>query len=116
MPEGTNGFFHRGELIAIRKGMAQGQTVKTALHELAHSRLHDGDPEGMPDRAMREVQAESVAYAVDAALGLDTSGYSFGYVTSWAMGKTDEEMRTYPQVVRDAARDMLVDLQEAIAA
>ena len=93
LPEGTNGFFRRGELVAIREGMTEGQTVKTALHELAHSRLHDGDPEGMPDRAMREVQAESVAYAVSAALGLDTSGYSFGYVASWAAGRTDEEMR-----------------------
>lgn len=118
LPEGTNGYFRRGERIAIRKGMSEGQTVKTALHELAHSRLHDGDPmaEGMPDRAMREVQAESVAYAVSAALGLDTSGYSFGYVASWAVGKTDEEMRACLQVVRDAARDMLAELQEAMAA
>ena len=118
LPEGTNGYFRRGELIAIRSGMPEGQTVKTALHELAHSRLHDGDPmaEGMPDRAMREVQAESVAYAVSAALGLDTSGYSFGYVASWAVGKTDEEMRACLQVVRDAARDMLTDLQGAMAA
>jgi hypothetical protein len=117
MPAGTNGFFRRGELIAIRSGMPEGQTVKTALHELAHSRLHDGDPmgEGMPDRAMREVQAESVAYAVSAALGLDTSGYSFGYVASWAVGKTDEEMRACLQVVRDAAKSMVEDLQAAMA-
>lgn len=114
MPEGTNGFFHRGELIAIREGMAQGQTVKTALHELAHSRLHDGDPEGMPDRAMREVQAESVAYAVSAALGLDPSGYSFGYVASWAVGKTDEEMHACLQLVRDTAKAMVEDLQAAM--
>ena len=114
-PEGTNGFFRRGELVAIRSGMPQGQTVKTALHELAHSRLHDGDPEGMPDRAMREVQAESVAYAVSAALGLDTSGYSFGYVASWAVGRTDEEMRACLQVVRDAAKAMVEDLQAAMA-
>jgi hypothetical protein len=113
--EGTKGFFRRGELIAIREGMSEGQTVKTALHELAHSRLHDGDPEGMPDRAMREVQAESVAYAVSAALGLDTSGYSFGYVASWAVGKTDEEMRACLQVVRDAAKTMVEDLQAAMA-
>jgi hypothetical protein len=118
LPEGTNGFFRRGELVAIREGMSNGQTVKTALHELAHSRLHDGDPmaEGMPDRAMREVQAESVAYAVSAALGLDTSGYSFGYVASWAVGKTDEEMRACLQVVRDAAKAMVEDLQAAMAA
>ena len=116
LPEGTKGLFRRGELIAIREGMPEGQTVKTALHELAHSRLHDGDPEGMPDRAMREVQAESVAYAVSAALGLDTSGYSFGYVASWAVGKTDEEMRACLQVVRDAAKAMVEDLQAAMAA
>lgn len=116
LPEGTKGYFRRGELIAIREGMGEGQTVKTALHELAHSRLHDGDPEGMPDRAMREVQAESVAYAVSAALGLDTSGYSFGYVASWAVGKTDEEMRACLQVVRDAAKAMVEDLQTAMAA
>lgn len=117
LPEGTNGLFRRGELIAIREGMSEGQTVKTALHELAHSRLHDGDPmaEGMPDRAMREVQAESVAYAVSAALGLDTSGYSFGYVASWAVGKTDEEMRACLQTVRDAAKAMVEDLQAAMA-
>jgi hypothetical protein len=69
----------------------------------------------MPDRAMREVQAESVAYAVSAALGLDTSGYSFGYVASWAVGKTDEEMRACLQVVRDAAKTMVEDLQAAMA-
>ena len=115
LPEGTKGYFRRGELIAIREGMGEGQTVKTALHELAHSRLHDGDPEGMPDRAMREVQAESVAYAVSAALGLDTSGYSFGYVASWAVGRTDEEMRACLQVVRDAAKAMVEDLQAAMA-
>ena len=116
LPEGTKGYFRRGELIAIREGMGEGQTVKTALHELAHSRLHDGDPEGMPDRAMREVQAESVAYAVSAALGLDTSGYSFGYVASWAVGKTDVEMRACLQVVRDAAKAMVEDLQAAMSA
>ena len=114
LPEGTNGCFRRGESIAIRANMPEGQTVKTALHELAHSRLHDGDPEGMPDRAMREVQAESVAYAVSSALGLDTSGFSFGYVASWAVGRTDEEMRACLQVVRDAAKAMLEDLQKAL--
>ena len=76
------------------------------MHELAHSVLHD-DPEAEPDRAMREVQAESVAYAVSAALGLGTSGYSFGYVASWAVGKTDDEMRRCMKVVRDAAKGII---------
>ena len=115
VPAGANGCFRRGELIAIRDGMPQGQTVKTALHELAHSRLHD-DPENLPDRATREMQAESIAYAVSAAIGLDTSSYSFGYVASWAAAKTPEEMRACLQIVRDESKEMLEDLQAAMCA
>ncbi len=116
LPPETNGLFSRMGYIAIRAGMPQGQTVKTALHELAHSVLHDGDAEQLPDRAMREVQAESVAYAVSAALGLDTSGYSFGYVASWAVGKTDDEMRACMQVVRDAAKRIIDKMDIVLAA
>ena len=111
LPPETNGLFSHMGYIAIRAGMPQGQTVKTALHELTHSVLHDGDAEELPDRAMREVQAESVAYAVSVALGLDTSGYSFGYVASWAAGKTEEEMRQCMRAVRDAAKQILDRLQ-----
>ncbi|MDO4807047.1 MAG: ArdC family protein [Coriobacteriales bacterium] len=116
LPPETNGLFSRMGYIAIRAGMPQGQTVKTALHELAHSVLHDGSAEQLPDRAMREVQAESVAYAVSAALGLDTSDYSFGYVASWAIGKTDEEMRRCMQLVRDAAKDIIDKMDIVLAA
>ena len=112
LPPETNGLFSRRMgYIAVRKGMPEGQTVKTALHELAHSVMHDADAEELPDRAMREVQAESVAYAVSAALGLDTSDYSFGYVASWAVGKTEEEMRQCMKAVRDAAKQILDRLQ-----
>jgi hypothetical protein len=111
LPPEVNGLFSRMGYIAVRKGMPEGQTVKTALHELAHSVMHDGPTEDLPDRSMREVQAESVAYAVSAALGLDTSGYSFGYVASWAVGKTDEEMRQCMQAVRDAAKQIIDRLQ-----
>ena len=112
LPPETNGLFSRRMgYIAVRNGMPEGQTVKTALHELAHSVMHDADAERLPDRSMREVQAESVAYAVSAALGLDTSGYSFGYVASWAVGKTEEEMRQCMQAVRDAAKQILDRLQ-----
>ena len=114
LPEDTKGCFRRGKSISIREGMSESQTVKTALHELAHSRLHDGDREDMPDRFMREIQAESVAYAVSAALGVDTSGYSFGYVASWATGKSADEMRQCLQVVRDEAKAMIEELQQAM--
>ncbi|MBR3159840.1 MAG: hypothetical protein IKF14_12175 [Atopobiaceae bacterium] len=112
LPPETNGLFSRRMgYIAVRKGMPEGQTVKTALHELAHSVMHDANAEELPDRSMREVQAESVAYAVSASLGLDTSGYSFGYVASWAVGKTDEEMRACMRIVRDAACQIIDRLQ-----
>ena len=115
LPTGANGVFLRGVGIEIREGMSEAQTVKTALHELAHSRLHE-DTENLPDRRMREMQAESVAYAVSAALGLDTSGYSFGYVASWAFGKSDEDMRACLQSVRDTVKQMVEDLEQAMAA
>lgn len=89
---GTKGHFSRAEpkRIAIQEGMLQAQTLKTAVHKLAHSVMHDVDParEGssLPDRGTREVQAESVAYVVSSWLGLDTSDYNFGYIASWSDG------------------------------
>lgn len=98
IPGSANGYFSRAERkIAIRRGMSQAQTVKTAIHELAHSRMHDFDEgtpkEELPDRATREVQAESVAFAVASHYGLDTGDYSFGYVASWASGRELDELK-----------------------
>ena len=74
--------------------MSQAQTLKTAVHELAHSVMHDAEPSkersSLPGRGTREVQAESVAYVVSSWLGLDTSDYSFGYIASWSDGRDVE--------------------------
>ena len=75
--------------IFINEGMDELQNIKTAIHEIAHATLHDtalAMPE-RPDRRTREVQAESVAYAVCQHYGLDTSDYSFGYIAGWSSGK-----------------------------
>ena len=83
---GAHGYFHLlDNRIAIQEGMSQLQTIKTAIHEIAHAKLHAIDPDdpeqtSRPDSRTREVQAESVAYAVCQHYGLDTSEYSFGYV------------------------------------
>lgn len=87
IPGGSHGYYHLTEKrIAIQEGMSELQTLKTAIHEIAHSKLHAIDPEApaieqadRPDSRTREVQAESVAYAVCQHYGLDTSDYSFGY-------------------------------------
>ena len=90
---GSHGYYHLTEKrIAIQEGMSELQTVKTAIHEIAHSKLHALTPEAAPaeqaarpDSRTREVQAESVAYAVCQHYGLDTSDYSFGYVAGWSL-------------------------------
>lgn len=73
--------------IVIRRGMSEEQTLKTALHEVAHCRLGHGSEDDHEDRRTHEVQAESVAYCCCCALGLDTSDYSFGYIAGWSSGK-----------------------------
>ena len=86
---GAHGYFHLlDNRIAIQEGMSQLQTIKTAIHEIAHAKLHAIDPNdpeqtNRPDSRTREVQAESVAYTVCQHYGLDTSEYSFGYVAGW---------------------------------
>lgn len=81
-----HGYFSPAEnRIAIKEGMSEKQTVKTTIHEIAHAMLHNKDGEEKDaHRGMKEVQAESVAYTVCKALGIDSDEYSFGYVTGWA--------------------------------
>ena len=85
----ANGYYsHADQRIVVRDGLAELQRVKTAIHEIAHAMLHaKGAEEADADRSTREVQAESVAYVVCRALGLDTSDYSFGYVAGWSADK-----------------------------
>ncbi|EKC47269.1 LtrC-like protein, partial [human gut metagenome] len=98
----SHGYYHLEEKrIAIDEGMSELQTIKTAIHEIAHAKLHDIDPNapkeeraGRPDRRTREVQAESVAYAVCQHYGLDTSDYSFGYVAGWSSGRELDELKS----------------------
>ena len=89
--------------------MSQVQTIKTMVHEIAHSILHDKDNglEKDANRKTKEVQAESVAYVVNQYLGLDTSDYSFGYVAGWSSGKDTKELKASLQVIRDTAHDII---------
>ncbi len=68
--------------IRVEKRNQPAQQVKTLVHELAHATLH----EGFDDRSLAELEAESVAYIVCDALGIDSSDYSFGYVATWSGG------------------------------
>ena len=112
---GAHGYYHLEEKrIAIDEGMSDLQTLKTAIHEIAHAKLHDIDlnapkEEQKPrvDRRTREVEAESVAYTVCQHYGLDTSDYSFGYVAGWSSGKELTELRGSLETIRSTAAEMI---------
>ena len=121
VPGGAKGFFSRSEpkRIVIQKGMSQAQTLKTAIHELAHSVMHDSEPKGegpaLPGRATREVQAESVAFVVSSWLGLDTGDYSFGYVAGWSEGKDLSELRASLDEIRGAVHGIIGGMEQRMA-
>ena len=118
---GAHGYFHLlDNRIAIQEGMSQLQTIKTAIHEIAHAELHAIDPTdpeqtNRPDSRTREVQAESVAYAVCQHYGLDTSEYSFGYVAGWSSGRELAELKASLEVIRSTAHELISALDEHLA-
>ena len=118
---GAHGYFHLlDNRIAIQEGMSQLQTIKTAIHEIAHAKLHAIDPDdpeqtNRPDSRTREVQAESVAYAVCRHYGLDTSEYSFGYVAGWSSGRELAELKASLEIIRSAAHELISALDEHLA-
>ena len=118
---GAHGYFHLlDNRIAIQEGMSQLQTIKTAIHEIAHAKLHaiyPNDPEqtNRPDSRTREVQAESVAYAVCQHYGLDTSEYSFGYVAGWSSGRELAELKASLEIIRNTAHELISALDEHLA-
>ena len=111
---GSHGYYHLADKrIALNEGMSELQTLKTAIHEIAHAKLHDIDlnapKDGQPrvDRNTREVEAESVAYTVCQHYGLDTSDYSFGYVAGWSSGRELSELKSSLETIRSAAAEII---------
>lgn len=123
IPGGSHGYYHLTEKrIAIQEGMSELQTLKTAIHEIAHSKLHAIDQEApaieqadRPDSRTREVQAESVAYAVCQHYGLDTSDYSFGYVAGWSSGKDLKELKASLETIRATAHELITTIDGHLA-
>ena len=111
----AHGYYHLTEKrIAIDDNMSELQTLKTAIHEIAHAKLHDIDlnapkeaKENRPNQRTREVEAESVAYTVCRHYGLDTSDYSFGYVAGWSSGKELSELKGSLETIRLAASELI---------
>lgn len=114
IPGGAKGYFsHAENRIAIQEGMSEIQTVKTAIHEIAHAKLHAINPdekvapEERKDRHTKEVEAESVAYTVCQRYGIETSDYSFGYIAGWSSDKDTKELKGSLETIRSTAAEMI---------
>ena len=115
----ANGYYHNADKeIVIKKGLSESQTLKTAIHETAHAKLHDREiMESLgleKDRLTKEVEAESVAYCVCSSFGLDTSDYSFPYIAGWSSSREMKEMKTSMDVIRKTAGEMIDQLTEEL--
>ena len=115
----ANGYYHNADKeIVIKKGLSESQTLKTAIHETAHAKLHDREiMESLgveKDRLTKEVEAESVAYCVCSSFGLDTSDYSFPYIAGWNSSREMKEMKASMDVIRKTAGEMIDQLTEEL--
>ena len=123
-PEESKGCYNQLEqCIYVNKGMSQVQTMKTLIHETAHAKLHAlpvsaGIIMGTPvkDRRTREVEAESIAYVVCQHFGIDTSDYSFAYVTGWSKNKETPELKSSLDCISKTAAEMIDAIEKACPA
>ena len=99
----------------VRKDMSQLQTIKTMIHEIAHATLGHGGKEDKWDRETKEVQAESVAYWVAQMLGLDTSEYSFGYISGWSKNREVTELKENLDLIKTTADKITSDLERELS-
>lgn len=120
IPGDSKGYFNTAEKrIAVQENMSESQTLKTMVHEVAHSMLHDKEvnqsmeiPE--KDRNTKEVEAESVAFTVCQHFGIDTSDYSFGYIAGWSSGRNIKELKSSLDTIRKTASELITGIERAL--
>ena len=124
MAANMDGYFSPDrQRIAIREGMSEVQTVSAAVHEIAHSKLHnyakaqeeaaragDKEPPKKKDRNTEEVEAESISHAVCQYYGIQTGENSFGYIANWSQGKELPELRASLETINKAAGELIADI------
>lgn len=119
IPGDSRGYFSIEEKrIAVQENMSESQTLKTMVHEVAHSMLHDREvnrdsmlAEPAKDRNTKEVESESIAYTVLQHFGIDTSDYSFGYIAGWSSGKDMKELKSSLDTIRKTASELIKGIE-----
>ena len=122
IPGESKGYFHtEDKRIAVQENMSESQTLKTMVHEVAHSMLHNKEinkdiDAPVKDRNTKEVEAESVAYTVCQHFGIDTSDYSFGYIAGWSSGKEMTELKASLDTIRRTASELITGIEGQLQA
>lgn len=112
---GAKGYYSPNENeIVLKEGMSLDQTAKTLIHEYTHSKLDNNLNEYKQNRNEAEIRAESTAYVVSKHFGLDTSEYSFGYVTSWAAGKQLDELQETLKTISDTSKNIINEIETSL--
>ena len=111
-----DGFFSPSkQSITLRDGMSEVQTVCAAVHEIAHSKLHDyaKQPNSQPkDSSTEEIEAESIAYTVCAYFGIETSANSFGYVATWSKDKDLKAFKDSLGTIRKTSSELISGVEQ----
>ena len=122
MSEDTDGYYHiEDKRIAIREGMSEVQTISAAIHEVAHSLLHNREmekelqaqqdenakPMNLKDRNTEEVEAESISFAVCSYYGIQTAENSLGYIATWSKGKELAELRASLETINKTSSELI---------
>ena len=115
---GSGGYYSRqNNEIVIQTGMSEKQTLKTIIHEMAHSELHSIEKilDNPLSRSERELQAESVAFVVSNHYGIDTSEYTFGYLASWTEDKEGlKDLEEQMNVIQEESEILIAKIDSVL--
>lgn len=117
------------QIISIREGMSQVQTVCASVHEITHATLHDkehtrltaaaGDETKEPpkpkDENTMEVEAESVSYTVCQYYGIETGANSLGYIATWSKDRSLPELKASLETICKTASALIANIDRHFA-
>lgn len=119
MENNKHGYYSvpENQIVLRSNEMNKAQIIKTFLHEMAHAELHHADNPQKENltRSTAELQAESVAYVVSSYYGIDTSEYSFNYLSGWSADKeTLADLEAQLDIVQQEAKSLMVRMDQAL--
>ena len=113
---GANGYYSPSEKkIVIEESLPQMQMIKTMIHEIGHASLGHGGKEDKWDRRTKELQAESVAFWVCQMLGIDSSDYSFGYISGWSKDKDASDLKENLGIIKETADSLSMAIEDVLS-